>query len=339
MKRVKLLAFAAALAATAAVASAGDPGEPADGLVFDTMTAPATVSYVGHMEVVRSGEQSAQVYEFRVEHRAPDLTLRVYSAPNKLNGDEVVIRGKTTYAIDNHNHRVTVSENDATQDDTVRGENYLLMRANYRAVKESDTSLDGRDAYVVGLVNKFSGKTTMLVDVDKTTKLTLYKVKYGSDGTMRTEVRFEDVKVVPTVADADFAIPSGFQRVNGPQFGDPNESVTRVVSEAGFSAVSPKSLPLGFSPVGGKLVAIKNTKTVHLIYSDGIRTVSLFENAGDTVDLERFHPESTSVGGHAAQWAQDGQTTLLTWTQDNGIHCALVGDVDLTELQKIAASI
>ena len=80
-------------------------------------------------------------------------------------------------------------------------------------------------------------------------------------------------------------------------------------------------------------------RTLHLLYSDGIRTVSLFENTGTSeLDLQRLHPQAANVSGRDAQYAERGQTTLLTWT-DGNLHCALVGDMPLDELEKIADSL
>ena len=80
-------------------------------------------------------------------------------------------------------------------------------------------------------------------------------------------------------------------------------------------------------------------RTLHVMYSDGIRTVSLFENAGPaTVDMAPMHPQNVNVAGRQAQYAQRGDDNVLTWS-DGRLHCALVGDLSVTEMQRIAGSI
>ena len=339
MKRFKIAAGVAALAASLALAGAAPAGEPADGLVFDAMTAPSTVSYAGTVEVTNAGSSRSQGSVYRIEHRAPNLTQRVYVSPPNLRGDSVVSRGDDDFFIDVRRHRVVQTENTASNDQIARDDNYLLLRANYRAVKQPDATLGGRQVRTVALVNKYTHRTTMLVRIDEETKLVLDKQQFASDGSLASETRFRTVRYTADLPDADFSIPTAFALVRGPKFGEASKNVSEVVRGAKFAARGPKFLPDGFSPVEGHVVAIKSVPTLHLLYSDGIRTVSLFENAGASgLDLESMHPQSTRVGGLEAQFAERGPTTLLTWT-DGPLHCALVGELEISELQHIAASV
>lgn len=179
----------------------------------------------------------------------------------------------------------------------------------------------------------------MLVRVDEQTKLVLDKQQFAPDGAMVSQMRFEEVSYSSNIPSADFDIPKSFTVVQGPRFGDPSQNVPEVVRGIGFAAKAPKFLPDGFSPVEGKAIEIKGVRTLHLLYSDGIRTVSLFENTGTSeLDLQRLHPQAANVSGRDAQYAERGPTTLLTWT-DGNLRCALVGEMPLDELEKIAASL
>ncbi len=55
---------------------------PLEALLFEASSAPSTVSYTGTVVVVRIGSRSAEASVYRIEHRAPDQTRRVYSAPS-----------------------------------------------------------------------------------------------------------------------------------------------------------------------------------------------------------------------------------------------------------------
>jgi outer membrane lipoprotein-sorting protein len=338
VKRVGAVAGAAALAASLSLASAGANGEPADGLVFDAMSAPATVSYAGTVQEVRVGNERSEASVYRIEHRAPNLTQRLYLSPSSLHGDSVVTRGEESFAIDVHRRRVVETKNGATNDQIARDGNYILLRANYRAVKKAPESLDGRDVITVALVNNYTHATTMLVRIDQATKLVLDKQTFASDGSLVGEVRFEDVRFTPAIPDSDFHVPAQYPLVRGASFGQPSDDVAGAVRNAGFDAVEPKALPNGFSAVEGHVVAIERVTTLHILYSDGIRTVSLFENAGSAgPDLGRLRPQTIAISGHDVQYAEEGSTTLLTWNQ-GAVHCTLVGEVSLDELKRIAAS-
>ena len=84
---------------------------------------------------------------------------------------------------------------------------------------------------------------------------------------------------------------------------------------------------------------MKTVKTLHLMYSDGVRSLSLFENtANATADFGGLRPISTKVEEHDAKYVSDGPTTLLSW-KEQGLTLALVGDLDIKELKAIAASV
>jgi negative regulator of sigma E activity len=338
MKRLKIVACTAVVAASLTLASAATPDEPADGLVFDAMTAPATISYSGTVEAIDIGNHSeASVY--RIEHRAPDLTQRVYLSPPRLHGDSVVSRGDASYFVDPGRHRIVETENDSSNDQIARDDNYLLLRANYRAVRRSADTFDGRTVREVVLVNKYTNRTTMLVRIDQQTKLVLDKQQFAPDGSLASETRFQDVRYAPNPPAADFDVPKGLTVVRGPTFTTPSKDVPAVVRAAGFAAAAPKFLPHGFSPIEASVVPIKGVRTLHVLYSDGIRTVSLFENDGtSTADLTSMHPQTTQIAGRDAEYAERGPTTLLAWNYAN-LHCALVGELTIAEMQRIAASV
>jgi negative regulator of sigma E activity len=335
----KLVAGAAAIAASLSLASAAPSDEPADGFVFDAMTAPSTVSYTGTVEVVSIGNQGSQASVYRIEHRAPNLTERFYMSPPRLRGDSMVTRGEQSFFVDARRHRVLQTQNDAANDQIARDDNYILLRANYHAVKQAKESLDGREVRSVALINKYTSHVTMLVRIDEETKLVLDKQQFASDGSLVTEVRFEDVRYTADIPEADFTLPKEYETVRGPTFDEASKDVAQVVRNAGFPARGPKVLPDGFSPVEGHMIAVKGVPTLQLLYSDGIRTVSLFENTGNaTVDLQPLHPLTSTFSGRTASYAEQGPDMLLTWT-DGPLHFALVGDLRLDELQRIATSI
>lgn len=339
MKRLTVAAGTAAIAASLTLASASPSSEPADGFVYDAMTAPATVSYSGTVETVDIGDQHSEAVVYRVVHRAPDLTQRTYMSPPKLRGDSVLSRGEESYFIDARRRRVVQTENDASNDQVARDDNYLLLRANYRAVKGGAETFDGRQTRSITLVNKFTNRPTMLIRVDARTKLVLDKQQFGPDGSLASEMSFQDVRFSTDLPETDFTLPKEYAMVRGEKVNEPSKDVAAVVRHAGFSAAAPRFLPDGFSPLEGHVIAIKGVRTLHVLYSDGIRTVSLFENPGASgLDLARLHPQAVKIGNRDAQYAQRGTTTLLAWT-DGSLHCALVGELPVEELQRIAGSV
>jgi hypothetical protein len=212
-----------------------------------------------------------------------------------------------------------------------------LIRANYRTAWRHNGTFGGRPTIDALLINKHTNRPALFVRVDRETKIVLDKQEFAAGGGIISETRLDQVRYAP-VSPAVFDLPKGYaivqpQRVNGSS-NDPD----RVVRSAGFAARKP-ALPDGFSPLDGDLVELRGIRTVQLLYSDGIQTVSLFETAtAVTPDMAPFHPDALNVGGRPAQYAEDGTVALLTWN-DGTLYYTLVGELGKAELQHIATTI
>ncbi len=338
MKRVSTLVGLALLAASLSRAGADSGREPLLALLSQALAAPSTVSYSGVVEVVRIGSRVTEASIYRIEHRAPGLTLRTYSAPPPLFGDSVVVRGDLSFAIDRKRHRVVETRSDPPEDRLVVSDSEALIRENYRAIDKGDETFDGRQTVDVLLINKYSHHPTMFVRIDRESKVVLDKQEYGDDGALVSESRFEQVRYAP-VSTADFALPKQYGVVQSQMLAEASRDPSRLVRDAGFAARKPRLLPEGFAPLDGALLEMRGVRTLDLLYSDGIRTVSLFEcAAAATPDMAPLHPQAVDVGGRSAQYGVDGAVALLTWS-DGGLHYTLVGELGRTDLQRIAATV
>jgi hypothetical protein len=307
-------------------------------LLSQVLAAPATVSYSGVVETIRMENGATVVSVYRIEHRAPDFTRSTYSSPPRFLGDSEIVKGNLKFSIDAKNHRIVVTRSDPTlMAGSALQDREALIRANYRTTWRGNGTFGGRPTIDAVLINKHTNLPTMLVRVDRETKIILDKQEFAASGTVVGETRLEHVRYAP-VSPTAFELPNGYtavqsQRVNGSS-NDPDQ----VVRNAGFAARKP-ALPDGFSPLDGDLVDLRSIRTVALLYSDGIRTVSLFETAtAVTPDMAPFHPDALNVGGRPAQYAQDGTVALLTWN-DGALYYTLVGELGKTELQHIATTI
>jgi len=321
------------------IASTPAPQPAPVDLLRDAMSAPAHISYVGEVAVQHFGQQHSDVDIYRIEHRAPDMTRRWYLAPQGLYGDSIVTRGSTTYSIDVKHEQVVVSNDEDTDQQVTQQGNFGVLLANYDAVLGPNETFDNRPVFVVLLNNKYTGQTTMRVLIDRGTHLMLLRQEFASNGSLIAETRVDQIRFTGAIPVDVFAIPSGLRRVNDLARGTESSDVQHVISTAGFAALEPKYLPPGFSPIAADVVTMKDVTTLHLLYSDGIRSVSFFQNEKDAaVDLSRYHAVATTVANHPGHYVQDGATTLLAWS-DGTRHFALVGDLSLSELEKIGASV
>ena len=328
-------------AATASpVANASPGGSDARPLIVEAVAAPKHVSFIGQMSTIRSGTRQALAVVSKIEHRAPDETRRTYLAPRALYGQFVITRGALSWDIDPGRKRVVVSENKAAVDPVAVVDDIALLDSNYHAVRSASDEVANRKADVVDLVSRHTGERAMRLWIDTETHIVLAKEAYHSDGSLAWRTRFDDLRYTDDIPEQIFvgAVPPGFETVRGRSY-NPVQVLPSALPDAGFRPITPKYLPEGFALVGGDVPEVKGVRSLHLVYSDGIRTLSLFENAANrAIDFGGMAAHQTSFEGHDAQYVHDGPTTLLGWRERN-LAFALVGDLELKELQQIAISV
>jgi negative regulator of sigma E activity len=336
------LANRVVFAATALVAFTAQSQAPdADELVRAATEAPKHVSYLGEVQSTRWGASQALATIVRVEHKAPDDTRRTYLAPQAVYGEYTITHGTKTYDFDIEHAQVSTSENLAADNAVAYNNNIALVFANYTAVEGPHEAVAGRTAQTVSLINRHTGERTMRLWIDAQTKIVLAKESYHSDGSLATRMRFDEIRYTGDIPAGIFStvIPAGFQTLVGRRFAQPSTNIGTAVHDAGFTPVGPRYLPEGFSIISADTSVIKGVKSLHLLYSDGLRNLSLFENASDAAaDFGTLKPVITSFEGHDAQYVKDGPTTLLAW-REHGLAFALVGDLDVKELIEIAISV
>lgn len=321
---------------TTAASAGTDPIQ----LLRAAVEASSGYSYVGQVQNTAFGNNRANAVLFRIEHRSPDLTRRWYLAPQSLYGDSIITRGESTYEIDVHRNRILVSSGDAIDDEVAFDDNFNLLLHNYSVQTGPEENVAGRRAIQLLLANKYTGQIVVRLAIDAATKLILERDEYGLSGAVTNQMRFEDVRYTSSLPAQIFDVPSsGYTRERTMSEGSPSSNLSAIVRSAGFQARFPRYLPEGFVAVAGETNVVKGVRTLHLLYSDGLRTVSLFENArGSAVDMSGYSVQSTKVGSQNAQYATDGPTGLLAWA-DGDLHYELVSEMPAAEMTRIASSV
>ncbi|MBV8354904.1 MAG: hypothetical protein JO101_06265 [Candidatus Eremiobacteraeota bacterium] len=323
--------------------SSGSAEGESDGIALlrASMSARRRNSYVGQVEMIRWGPSGASASIAKIEHLAPDRTHRIYVAPADVYGDSVVIRGAEMISFDNRHQKAVISHGPVYNTTTFMNNNFELLVANYRPILGAPDEIAGRPAIPCSLINRYTGERVMRLWIDRATKLVLQRETYHANGTLGTRLQFDHIRFTSAIQPRVFStgIPQGFSVVQGRTSGTPSTNLEATLKAAGFTPASPHYLPEGFTIMAGDVTVVKGVKTLHLLYSDGLRSLSLFENAsGAAADFGALKPIPTKVEDHEAKYVSDGPTLLLAW-KESGLALALVGDLELKELQAIAASV
>jgi negative regulator of sigma E activity len=342
--RLTAILLATALVAVPRVAPAAEKAPSLDptSLLRASIEAPGTVSYVGQFETVRFSSNRASATIVKVEHRAPALTRRWYVAPEAFYGDYTITKGSATYEFDPKRGRVVISHNPTIDNQVAVAGSFGRVLQNYRAIYDGgETTVAERPTMSVVLVSKYTGERAVRVWIDRETKLVLKKEEYHANGSIASQTRFEEIRYTKSIPDGLFSTdaPAGYAQVAGQDVALPSSDILRVIHDAGFPVYEPKNLPQGFVVIGGDVATVNGVRTLHLLYSDGLRAISLFENAtGAAADFGALRPRTITFEGHEAQYVEDGPTTLLTW-KEHHLNFALVGDLMQIELVAIAKSV
>lgn len=338
------LGLAAGLLALSVPAYAGQatapPGPDGRTLVIAAVAAPKHVSFVGQISTIRSGAVQALAVVETIQHRAPDQTRRTFLAPQSLYGQYVISRGADSWDVDESRKRVVVTENKAAVDPVEVVDDIALVDTNYRALRTASDNVADRRTDVVDLVNKYTGERAMRLWIDSETHIVLAKEAYHSDGSLAWRTRYDAIRYTDAIPAELFAqsVPADFARVRGRSYGQPTD-FAQAAAAAGFKPITPKYLPEGFALFGADVSTVRGVRSLHLIYSDGIRPVSLFENPTDrAIDFGTMKTHTTSFDGHQASYVHDGPTMLLAW-REHGLAFALVGDLELHDMVSIAISV
>ncbi|GAC1310591.1 MAG: outer membrane lipoprotein-sorting protein [Vulcanimicrobiaceae bacterium] len=310
-------------------------------LLRESLDAPKSVSYIGQLETVRFSSNRAVATIAKVEHRAPTSTRRWFVAPEALYGDYIIDRGGSTYQFDTKHSKVIVSRNATPENAVTSSGNIDRVLANYRAVIEGSETVAEHATISIVLLNKYTGERALRVWLDKETHLVLKKEEYHGNGSVASQTRFDALRYTAEIPEGIFStdVPSGYTQIPGQDVATMDNDIERVIAQAGFKPFEPQILPQGFTKISGDVRDVKGVKTLHLLYSDGLRSISLFENAtGAAADFGALHPKTVGINGQQGQYVEDGPTTLLTW-KERGLFFALVGDLMRNELVEIAKSV
>lgn len=256
-----------------------------------------------------------------------------YTNPPEARGRIVYSDGHTNWQYEPASGVVTKTEllPDSPSDD---GEVEDLIARNYRIalVSDQDTGA-GRPAYIVELLPRQPGKSTQRRWIDRATYRTLRIETHYPDGILARLVAYSSVNLPAVVSGADFRPPRG----PAPMLVSSGPS-TRVVPVRDLAACASS---LGLS-AGGTLgfrlrqVAdsqLGRTQTAHLLYTDGIESVSVFVQQGSLPARPTAHWHAIHIRGETAYENRDGHMDAVVWA-GSGHRYTAVSHLEPTALHE-----
>jgi outer membrane lipoprotein-sorting protein len=332
-----LLAFFAAVSVgQASAASAPSSGAA---LLRAAIGADDRVSYAGTITTLVYGPHGAGATVVRVDHAAPTKWRMWFVAPADAYGRLIVSNESLTYQYEPKTATVYSDDWSQTSPGLTLDIDVGKVLRNYVVDQGPTADVAGRDATELSLVSKYSGSLVERLWLDDETKLVLRRETYLADGTIEEKTSFDNVRFVNDLPKSlfDLSVPSGMQVKQGASYGTTEGSVQAAQSQVHFTIASPQFLPEGFSLEKASLASPSGVQTVQLLYTDGLRDFSVFENS--TNQLPNFDDATRiDVGDTSGFSTELAGETLVTWN-DGGLNITMVGDFTPKELARIGASI
>lgn len=346
-RRTISLAVAAALFAAATAFAHTTPAAAADSsptgadILRRAVIADDKVSYTGTISTLIYVPGGADATVVRIDHAQPDKWRMWYVAPADAYGRLIVSNETTTYQYEPKIATVfTDSWAQSSPGVSLEFDAGKVLK-NYTVDLGPAATIAGREAVTLSLASKFTDALVQRIWVDKDTDLVLQRETYHADGTIDTKSGFDNVRIVKA-SDLpnglfDLTVPQGMHVQAGATYGKAAADLASIQSTLDFTVVSPGYLPEGFTLEKESDSTDNGVHSVQLVYTDGLRDFSLFENSSKR--LPAFDRAQ-----HIAVGAADGETTslvgetLVSWNTD-GMNVTMVGDLTAKELARIGASI
>ena len=334
--RASFAAVAVASAPTALPASTSSP--TAADLLRDAVRADDHISYTGTTTSVIYNEHGADSTVVRVDHAAPFKWRMWYVAPADAYGRLIVSDEKTTYQYEPKTATVYSDAWEQAPALTLDLDAAKVLK-NYNADIGANADVAGRKAITISLASKYSGVLAQRVWIDSQTRLVLERETYDADGGISSKTSFDTIRIVKDLPKDlfDLSIPTGMHVEPGTTYGKSAQGIDALQSGVPFTIIQPGYLPQGFSFDQGSLGVRNGIQTVQLLYSDGLRDFSVFENATDRLP-DLASPRQFDIDDTTGITDEIDGETLLSWNA-NGLNITLVGDMPAKLLARIGASV
>lgn len=282
-------------------------GVTAVDVVRKAQSACARVSYRGTKSVCVMIDGRQVCSQMQVMHLKPDMTRTRYSSPKVVSGVTLLERGCKCWKYSPT--RKTWEQLSSTDRLPARCAPEAVL-SNYSLSLAPSQKILGRDAYVVVAKPKRAGESVVRLWIDKQCYLALKTQVEKPSGEIVSTTSFTEIAVNPKdIRPSDFAAPVDAKQV--------------AAERPDFSVTKPKYLPKGYRMVGQCCENVGGHPCVHLQYSNGVNTLSLFERRVDP--HERPGTGRKRIPG------------VMTLTHDQVLY-TVIGDLPRSELQKILES-
>jgi negative regulator of sigma E activity len=288
-------------------------------------------TYIGVVETVTTYHGKQMRISSRVYHTP--TAERIEYAGGPLGGSIAVSRGPDS-ALCKPGHEAIVTK---TVSPISQSHRLALLLKNYSAAAAGETTVANQLCYIIYLVPREGNGPTRRLWIDKRTHIALRNDEMDHAGNLVSSSRFVKISYPKTIPARLLAVPVA---MSGQPASEPM-NCDKLSGRLGFKVDLPKHMAEGYVFENSCLYRCTcncGHQSAHLIYTNGMDTVSVFETAtlarcgGKTCDLKG--------GIKAADCAiNSGEQDGVAVTRKKNKMVVVVGDLNGSELMRIARSI
>ena len=212
------------------------------------------------------------------------------------------------------------------------------LLSNHVAVKLREEKVAGRAAVVITLMPKAGEGPSKTMWLDKETHVPLRTDDYDSDGHLRSSTRFTNVRYMDRMPSS--ILGEYVTARQGAQDSDALVDRRSLSKLLGFSVSETRYVSRGYTLDSYRLFRCAcacGHKSAHIVYSNGMDVISVFETAATTKCASRDCP-SRPTGPKGCIMEDNEQAGMAVVSRDDKT-VAVVGGVPTSELKKIAESV
>ncbi len=278
--------------------------------------ASQSVAHRGRVTIVSFGERGPQVTELTVERDAGEVRIEQLESGHL---DHAATRGGTRAT-----ERLLRVAGLGDAPDQLG-----LLAAKYAARPQGAVDLDTGPAAVLELVEHTSGLVRERLYLDAATGLVVRRETFDRSGAAVRVVAYVALDPSPAAVPMVSSEPRGPDddpekvRTSPQPVGVPTaRAVPPRLRSAGF--VAPEELGAGYQLLAVHELSLDSQPAVHLLYGDGVYTLSLFQQQGRLASVGRRHAAALGTEHGGTVWRWPGSEPLhVVWTGDELTFTAL----------------
>jgi outer membrane lipoprotein-sorting protein len=315
------------------------------GLYEKALTSDLTFSYQGRQFITTYNDDGRSMsYVTEVTHVAPDDFKIVYEAPARDVGRTIVEDGSQQWTFFPKSKMVIHSTQSLPLTRKQASAKYDLLRRNYYLTLDPKTTvLANRKVFRLVLSPRGNRGNVCRLWIDPDTGMVLRKEQYHADGAIDTIMYFSEISMLKNAAPLEFSASS--LSIKNPKIVEmttAQEIAIRRSDAAGYfgrNAAVPESVD-GFQLQSLTVMHEHQGATLHLEYSDGLTSLSLFESQRSSKQATLI-AHSRLVYLHRLGFGHSVQRysyNTLNWDTAH-LNLTLVGDVRSQTLASLAESL